>query len=555
MRSRSFVTLHLLWVLLGSASAVRSQIVSIGNPQSSLQPRTISGVVVNSVTGRPIARALVQAGQHAMLTDSDGRFEFRDITDNALFVNKPGYFWENPGAMTGWPLALPDKPGPLELRLVPEAILSGHVTDPSGAPLEGISVMLRTLTVRNGLKHWEQRNGTITNAEGEFRIADLQAGEYAIQTALKLDGPPEGDAAAGYAPADYPVLGANGAGALQVHAGDQLEAEISTRLEKLYPVSVAVNGLSENTFPSFTVRTAGGAEINPALQMDRQTGIFRMLLPSGSFEVRAIGYELPQLVRAGGRGNMNRAPQQFIALQSVTVAGGPVSGLRMTLEPMATVPVEVALEKTAKPQASDANPLQFNFSLLSAGADTSPATYSAESRDPTHPAQGLQTGDPLVIRNLPPGQYVLQGGGQPPWYIASAVCGGTDLTREPFAIAGSAAGCSMRVVMRDDAASLQIQVSNARSDAGEGRPTTAYVHVVPLNNLTRDEQMLPTGTGKLSLDGVAPGQYLLLATPAGTQLAFRDAESLRRYETEGKRIDLSPGDKTEIRLDVIAGEP
>src|SRR6476619_970224 len=118
MGSRCFATLILLWALLGSASAVRSQPVSIGIQQSSLPLRTVSGVVVNSVTGRPIARALVQAGQHAMLTDSDGRFEFRDSTDNALFVNKPGYFWENAGAMTGWPLAVPDKPRPLELRLV-----------------------------------------------------------------------------------------------------------------------------------------------------------------------------------------------------------------------------------------------------------------------------------------------------------------------------------------------------------------------------------------------------------------------------------------------------
>jgi hypothetical protein len=199
--------------------------------------------------------------------------------------------------------------------------------------------------------------------------------------------------------------------------------------------------------------------------------------------------------------------------------------------------------------------LQLNFSLLSVGADANPATYPAEGMDPTHPAQGLQTGDPLVIRNLPPGQYVLQGGGQPPWYIASAVCGGTDLTREPFAIAGSAAGCAMRVVLRDDAASLQIQVSNAYAGEG-GAPTLAYVYIVPLNNLTRDVQMMQTGTdGKLSLDAVAPGQYLLLATPLVTDLAFRDAESLRRYETEGKRIDLSPGEKTEIRLDVIGGEP
>jgi hypothetical protein len=114
----------------------------------------------------------------------------------------------------------------------------------------------------------------------------------------------------------------------------------------------------------------------------------------------------------------------------------------------------------------------------------------------------------------------------------------------------------MHVVLRDDAASLQIQVSSAVSNASEGRPAPAYVYMVPLNNLTRDVQTLLTGTdGKLSLDGVAPGQYLLLATPLVADLAFRDAESLRRYETEGKRIDLSPGEKTEIRLDVIHGEP
>jgi hypothetical protein len=344
----------------------------------------------------------------------------------------------------------------------------------------------------------------------------------------------------------------NGAGALQVHAGDQLEAEISTRLEKLYPVSGVVNGLLENTSPNFTVRTAGGMEMNPTFQMTAETRQFRMLLPSGSFEVRAMAYELPQVVQSGEQRVLSRVPRQFMAQQSVTVAEGAVSGLRMTVEPMAAVPVELALEKTAKPQATDTSPLQFNFSLVSAGADANPMTYPAESIDPTHPAQGLQAGDPLVIRNLPPGQYVLQGGGQQPWYIASAVCGGTDLTRGPFTIAGSAAGCSMHVVLRDDAVSLEILTANK----SEERPVPANVYMVPLNNLTRDAQMYSTGTdGKLSLDGMAPGQYLLLATPVVAQLAYRDAESLRRYETEGKRIDLSPGEKTEIRLDVITGEP
>jgi hypothetical protein len=279
------------------------------------------------------------------------------------------------------------------------------------------------LVVNSGLKHWEQRGGTTTNAEGEFRFAELQAGEYALQTALKLDGPPEGDAAAAYAPADYPAVGTNGAGALRVHAGDHLEADMSTRLERLYPVAGVVNGLPENTGPSFTVRTAGGLELNPALEQNAQTGGFRILVPSGSFELRVQAYVPPELIHVGEHRSNSRAPLQLMAQQSLTVAEGPVSGVRMTLEPMATVPVEMHEEKAARSQASDPTPVQFNFSLLPAEADAAPAGYPAENMDDrADPARGVQTGDPLLIRNVPPGQYVLQAQGQPPWYVASAVC-------------------------------------------------------------------------------------------------------------------------------------
>jgi hypothetical protein len=197
--------------------------------------------------------------------------------------------------------------------------------------------------------------------------------------------------------------------------------------------------------------------------------------------------------------------------------------------------------------------VQFNFSLLPAEADAAPAGYPAENMDDrADPARGVQTGDALLIRNVPPGQYVLQAQGQPPWYVASAVCGGVDLTRESFAIAGSTGGCAMRIVLRDDVASLQVQLSNASHE----RSVSAFIYLVPLNNLTRDVQMFSTGAdGKLSLDSVAPGQYLLVATRQAPQLAFRDAENLRRYESEGKRVDLSPGETTKLQLDLITGEP
>lgn len=560
MRSRSFVTVALLCVLLGYASMVQPQIVSNGMPPVPAQLRTISGVVINSVSGRPIPRALVQFGQHAVLTDGEGQFEFRDVTDNSvLFATKPGYFPENPGAGILSSLSSAGKAGPVELRLVPEAILSGQVTDAGGDPLQGISVMLRTLVASNGLRHWEQRAGTTTNAEGEFRFAELQAGEYAIQTAIKLDGPPEGDAAAGYQPLDYPALGANGAGALTVHAGDQLQADMSTRLERLYLVSGVLIGLPENAWPSLSVRTAGGLEVNSALRQNPQTGEFRVLLPSGSFELRAQAF-VPPPANASNEPNSN-GPRltginglQLLARQVVTVAQGPVTGVKLTLEPMATIPIEVAEEKTARSNASDPPPAQMYLSLLPAEADAPPSVYPAESvGDRRFRAHDIQRVGPLLIRNVPPGRYFLQTPAQPPWYVASAFCGGTDLSRESLAITGSAAGCTIRIVLRDDGASLKVSVSDAR----EGRAVPAFIYAMPLDSQTRDVRMFPTGTdGKASLEAMAPGQYLLLASQRQVeQLAFRDAESLRRYETEGKRVELTPGASAEVQLDALAGEP
>lgn len=559
MLSRSFVALSLLCVLLESAAAGHSQAVAGGMLQTPSQPRTVSGVVVNSVTGRSISRALVQAGQHAILTDGEGRFEFRGVTEffGIPFATKPGYFAENTGGMIAWSTAAESQAGPIEVRLTPEAILSGTVTDGRGTPIEGVTVLLRALTVSNGLKHWDQRMSSRTNAEGEFRIAELQAGEYALQTALKLDGPPEGEAAAGYASVDYPVLGANGAGALQLHAGDHLEADLSTRLERLYPVSGVINGLPENGV-NFTVRTAGGLEMNPESRLNPETGEFRILLPSGSFELRAQAYSRPE-IGSTGHGMVVDAGLQRIARRLVTVAQAPVSGVSMTLEPMAMLPVEVTEEKTVGLQAGGSQPpappdsSQMNINLLPAEADAAQMTYPAQRiGNRADPGPGVPGSGPLLIRNLPPGQYFLQAQAQQSWYVASAFCGGTDLTRERLSIMGSAAGCTLRLMLRDDGASLKISVA----DANGGRPVPAFIYVMPLSNLTRDVQIFSTGPeGKASLDAMPPGQYLLLASRHGEQLPFRDPESLRRYEGEGKRIDLTPGGTAEVQLDVIAGEP
>src|SRR5215472_15306131 len=60
---------------------------------------TVSGIVVNSVTGDPVRRALVQitnlaGGPSSSFTDSEGKFQFTHVpgADVELVARKPGFF-------------------------------------------------------------------------------------------------------------------------------------------------------------------------------------------------------------------------------------------------------------------------------------------------------------------------------------------------------------------------------------------------------------------------------------------------------------------------------
>src|SRR5882724_2026805 len=58
---------------------------------------TVSGTVINAVTGEPVRRALVNfAGQRSVLTDGDGRFQFDRLPQMtaSISVHKPGFFDE-----------------------------------------------------------------------------------------------------------------------------------------------------------------------------------------------------------------------------------------------------------------------------------------------------------------------------------------------------------------------------------------------------------------------------------------------------------------------------
>ena len=149
----------LIWLMLLAMACnppARAQIGTV-SPEASSAPHTVRGTVVNSVTGEPIYRALVQIGGHyAALTDHEGHFEFEGVTLSGLppWAMKPGYFF--PDRLNRFAVAATDNANAsseteLVVKLVPEAVISGTVTGQDGTTQVVGYIAVQNFNNDNGL--------------------------------------------------------------------------------------------------------------------------------------------------------------------------------------------------------------------------------------------------------------------------------------------------------------------------------------------------------------------------------------------------------------------
>ncbi len=538
---RLFLSVMLVFppaICLGQVSVDSNQ----GGPsqQTESKPRTFSGQVVNSVTGQPIARALVQlGGQRAMLTDHDGHFEFDNVGGDAAtaFVTKPGFFaQDNEGISPGESIML---------QLIPEAILFGTITDQTGQPIQDLTVDLKELRVTRGLRHWQQSQSTRTNAEGEFRFAELQAGKYSLATGFKIEGLPEAASSVAFLPVAYPPLGGDGVnGAVTLAPGDRVEANVNPTAGKLYPITGQVGGRFRQGV-GFELETNEGDSVSPPVRF-YPTGAFRMMLPSGTYRIKA---------RSVVEG------EQYLGTGQITVGQAPLDGVSINLGPEVKVPVEVEYQAVSTDtQKAPSTPLPSPNLLLQEDDPAGPPRVFSAQNPPSSGKGPPEPGGPLVFENIEPGHYAIQAQLPPPWYLASASCGNVDLSRDPLEIAHGSAACVLRVVLRDDCGSLKYSVTVGDAN----RPTShGFVVAIPLGNRAEEvatnffanQRFRATAPAEGSFACLAPGRYLVIAMQQQRELPYRDPETLQKYSSLGQEVTIARNGKSEVQLQMVAGEP
>ena len=207
----------------------------------------IRGRIVDADGGQPVRRAMVRVSAptpqitRSMLTDADGRYEFRDLPAGRYSINasKTAYvswaYGQTQPASPGKPLALADNQAAdsVDIRLPRGSVITGHVTDDFGDAAIGVAVTLMRQQFVQGQRRMAPVGGrATTNDIGEFRIFGVAPGQYFVSaTGAQLNGAVEGaEARTGYAPTYYPGT-TDEAAAQKVAVGmSQTVSEINIRL-------------------------------------------------------------------------------------------------------------------------------------------------------------------------------------------------------------------------------------------------------------------------------------------------------------------------------------
>lgn len=497
---------------------------------NSANPVTISGVVVNASTGQPVGRALVRFNDRAMLTTSEGKFEFDQVTEASgnLQVIKPGYYASlEPGSPSGTYLSTGQIAAPLQLRLYPEALFTGTVTAPDGEPLPHVLVTARRSAFEGSghvLMPVAQKQ---TDSHGRFRLT-VPAGDYKLETMYvpRINGTDQG-----VLPVIVPAESAsNTSNFIHIRSGEEQHFDLRPMTSRAYTVTASFDSEIGRGFPRITARSSNGTTISLPVRFSHYetSGSARMELPSGTYTL-----DVTIASREGSAAEQGEA--------SVTVPDHDISGVVFHLSPVPSLPVELVLDGAGTSDNQQLpNLRQFGLTLEKEQLD--PDTFNlaialAAQRDGT------------MMFTAPPGEYRLRArsNSSGSWYVKSASYGTSDVLQQEIVVGPGAGGTPIRITASNQTASLQgtCKLSGVVSDC--------WVYLIPTT---------PSATSVFIAHGNAQGVYNYAYLPPGSYQAiafermhsadYGDPATLVPFTTHVHGVTLNAGEKPTLDLDTVS---
>lgn len=509
---------------------------------------TVRGTVLDSTTRQPIARALVQIGGDAALTDSTGGFELSNgpAQPATILVRRPGYitnqdnssgFQPSQDQLSMFSVAAGADAPPAELFLRPESVLTGQVSLPSANPADGIQLTAYRKGVENGRPMWKEAGAAVTNSEGIFRIASLPPGSYLLYAlpSTDLSYARNAKASSGYPPVYFPgVTDASAASVIRLATGEHKQADITLLRQTLYPVTIKVANAQPGSYVNLDIRDTGGRSMQTGASYDPQQQTAHTSLPPGRYLVDARAFDI-----GNGRSSLFGHSEFIVSAVPVTYVGVTVLPLRNLL-----VTIRKEFPVPANVTTGGSGP-GVNLNLIAAYVAFNGGNYAGG----LEPVPGSNGGDSYQVKDVPPGKYWVAADA---WgsYVSSITSEGVDLTRDVLTVGAGGSSAPIEITLRNDPGSID---GTVRSSAG-GEERRTWLYAIPLfpTNASLPPSTVLDGPGKFSINPLAPGSYRVVACDSPREIEFHTPEGLEAWDGKGQVVSVETGGTTHVQLDLTS---
>jgi hypothetical protein len=502
----------------------------------------IEGKVVDSVNLAPLRKATVMlfgsVGNRPLSlrtnSDAEGNFSFENLPEGVynLRGEKTAYlntiYGARPSGAGGSPIRLTkgEKRQDLQLKLLPQAAISGRVVDEDGDPLDRVELSLLQRTVLNGQLRLASRAQSYSNDRGEFRLAGIPPGKYflSLQRTGGLDAmPAQGESTAtAYLPAYYPgVDNASEAQAIQLRAGEEISSlSLSLRRTKVFRVRGRFAGCtsdlpSKSCFASAFPKSYANSINFQRTPVNREDHSFELNgLAPGAYTISVI--------------NMNRQ----IGKLDITIGNSNVDGIEVPALSMAALSGRIRVEGDTT--AVDLKNLALGLVSLEEGFDQ------------PRPIQ-LKEGGRLEAADLAPTRYRLVPEiRNQRLYVKSIQAGGKEVTDGILDLSGGA-GIEVELVLSTKVGQIEGIVEKESAELSFGA-----VLVVPVSGAPRTRAQLEMN-GKFSAPNLGPGEYLIYALE-GDGPTLLDPGVLPKLASKATKVKLSEGETKSVTVKQITWE-
>ncbi len=521
----------------------------VGNPYTGRESESQTGAPTGTITGRVVYEdgvgapniivsltslranqppAAARSHLDRAITDKEGNFKFTCLAPGVYMINVLGtkeYVRASSPPAESRKQKYSRVGDHVSITLIRGGVITGRVATANGEPMVGVRVNPVRVRDEVGFPVCQQSGVSmrITDDRGVYRLYGLAPGTYVIYTRPEYFGPSVSPYEGG-APTYHPSDTGDTATEIAVTSGGEAPGvDIRYRGEHGQVVSGSVSSstehpsLSHNVWVTLTCLSTGNIMSGRWGRPGENVDAFAIYdVPDGEYEIIARSMDI------------NSAESFASAPRRVTVRGADLTGIELTLLPMASISGRLVLEAT---QTARVNRREFTLEEVMISVRRNAEVGAAA--DPCglfqYDVSANDKGE-FSINNIQPARYFIETGlPDEYWFVKStaasapqgeAIAGAVSKNTASTAIARDSINLKpgekltgLTLVIADGAASLRGKVVAEKE--GVRLPSRMRVHLAPAESTASDDvfryaETVARGDGSFALNPIAPGKYLLV---------------------------------------------